>query len=33
MVTVKLHRSNAMKKMRARSVADLVKKAELLAQV
>jgi FixJ family two-component response regulator len=32
MVTVKLHRSNLMKKMRARSVADLVKKAELLAQ-
>ncbi len=32
MVTVKLHRSNVMKKMRVRSVADLVKKAELLAQ-
>ncbi len=32
MVTVKLHRSNLMKKMRARSVADLVKKAELLTQ-
>ena len=30
-VTVKLHRSNVMKKMRVRSVADLVKKAELLA--
>ncbi|TWF47962.1 response regulator transcription factor [Neorhizobium alkalisoli] len=32
MVTVKLHRSNVMKKMRVRSVADLVKKAELLGQ-
>lgn len=32
MVTVKLHRSNLMKKMRARSVADLVKKAELLSK-
>lgn len=32
MVTVKLHRSNVMKKMRVRSVADLVKKAELLTQ-
>jgi FixJ family two-component response regulator len=30
--TVKLHRSNVMKKMRSRSVADLVKKAEVLAQ-
>ena len=32
MVTVKLHRSNAMKKMQVRTVADLVKKAEILAQ-
>jgi len=32
MVTVKLHRSNVMKKMQVRSVADLVKKAEALAQ-
>jgi FixJ family two-component response regulator len=29
-VTVKLHRSNVMKKMQARSLADLVRKAEIL---
>lgn len=32
MVTVKLHRSNAMKKMQVQTVADLVKKAKILAQ-
>ncbi|SPL62434.1 Nitrogen regulation protein NR(I) [Ochrobactrum soli] len=29
-VTVKLHRSNVMRKMQARSLADLVRKAEIL---
>jgi FixJ family two-component response regulator len=29
-ITVKLHRGNVMRKMEARSVADLVRKAELL---
>lgn len=31
-VTVKLHRGNVMRKMEARSVADLVRKSELLAE-
>jgi FixJ family two-component response regulator len=31
-VTVKLHRGNVMRKMEARSVADLVRKAELIGE-